>query len=68
MDGKQKDSRYERWLARAAAAYERMFDGKSREELVTLTEREDMAVSLELFHFRCSGIRSVGNSFGTRIP
>ncbi len=46
MDGKQKDARYERWLARAAAAYQRMFDGKSQEELVTLTEREDMAVSL----------------------
>jgi hypothetical protein len=46
MDGKQKDSRYERWLARAGAAYQRMFDGKSREELVTLTEREEMAVSL----------------------
>jgi len=46
MDGKQKDSRYERWLARAAASYERMFGGKSREELVTLTEREDMAVCL----------------------
>ena len=24
--------------------------------------------NLERFHFRCSGIRSVGNSFGTRIP
>jgi hypothetical protein len=23
---------------------------------------------LEQFHFRCSGIRSVGNNFGTRIP
>ena len=46
MDGTQKDARYERWLARAAAAYERMFGGKSHEELVTLTEREDMAVSL----------------------
>ncbi len=46
MDGKRKDARYERWLARAAAAYERMFGGKSREELVTLTEREDMAVCL----------------------
>jgi hypothetical protein len=46
MDGKQKDSRYERWLARAATAYQRMFDGKNREELVTLTEREDMAVLL----------------------
>ncbi len=39
-------TRYERWLARAAAAYERMFGGKSHEELVTLTEREDMAVCL----------------------
>jgi hypothetical protein len=46
MDGKQKEARYERWLARAAAAYERMFGGKSQEELVTLTEREDMAVCL----------------------
>ncbi len=46
MDGKQTDGRYERWLARAAAAYERMFGGKSDEELVTLTEREDMAVCL----------------------
>ena len=46
MDGKQKDARYERWLARAAAAYGRMFCDKNQEELVTLTEREDMAVSL----------------------
>jgi hypothetical protein len=46
MDGKQKDERYERWLARTSAAYERMFGGKSHEELVTLTEREDMAVLL----------------------
>jgi len=46
MDGKQKDGRYERWLARAAAAYDRMFCEKNQEELVTLTEREDMAVSL----------------------
>ncbi len=46
MDGKQKDERYERWLGRAAAAYRRMFDDKSQEELVTLTEREDMAVAL----------------------
>ena len=46
MDGKQKDARYERWLARTKAAYERMFGGKSQEELVTLTEREDMAIAL----------------------
>ena len=46
MDGKRKDSRYERWLVRAGTAYERMFCDKKQEELVTLTEREDMAVSL----------------------
>jgi hypothetical protein len=46
MDGKQKDPRYQRWLARAGAAYDRMFCDKSQEELVTLTEREDMAVFL----------------------
>jgi len=46
MDGKQKDARYERWLARAAAAYERMFCDKNQKELVTLTEREEMAVAL----------------------
>jgi hypothetical protein len=46
MDGKVKDGRHERWLARAEAAYQRMFSGKNREELVTLTEREDMAVLL----------------------
>ena len=46
MDGKQKDARYERWLVRSAAAYERMFGGKRQDVLVTLTEREDMAVCL----------------------
>ena len=46
MDGKQKDVRRERWLARATAAYDRMFCDKNQEELVTLTEREDVAVSL----------------------
>jgi hypothetical protein len=46
MDGKQKDTRRERWLARSATAYERMFCDKHKEELVTLTEREDMAVAL----------------------
>ena len=46
MDGKRKDARYERWLVRAEAAYRRMFDGKSQEELVTLTEREDMALAI----------------------
>jgi hypothetical protein len=46
MDGKQKDVRRERWLARATAAYDRMFCNKNQKELVTLTEREDVAVSL----------------------
>jgi hypothetical protein len=43
MDGKTGSLR-ERWLQRAEAAYRRMFEGKSKEELVTLTQREDMAV------------------------
>jgi len=41
MDGKQ-GTRHERWTQRAEAAYHRMFEGQ--EELVTLTQREDMAV------------------------
>jgi hypothetical protein len=43
MDGKT-GTLQERWRQRAEAAYERMFGGKSEEELVTLTQREDMAV------------------------
>ena len=43
MDGKQ-GTVHERWVQRAEAAYRRMFEGKSQEELVTLTERENMAV------------------------
>jgi hypothetical protein len=46
MDDKKKDARYERWLARSAAAYQRMFCEENQEELVTLTEREDMAVAI----------------------
>jgi hypothetical protein len=42
MDG--KGTLHERWLQRAEAAYRRMFEGKSREELVTLTQRESMAM------------------------
>jgi len=45
MDGKTKKLR-ERWQQRTDAAYERMFGGKSEEELVTLAEREDMAVTI----------------------
>jgi hypothetical protein len=45
MDGNTKNLR-ERWRQRSEAAFERMFCGKSEEELVTLTEREDMAVAI----------------------
>ncbi len=45
MDGSGKrGSVRERWLRRAEAAYQRMFEGKSQEALVTLTQRENMAV------------------------
>ena len=43
MDGTSK-ARHARWMKRAEAAYQRMFGGKNREELVTLTQREDVAV------------------------
>jgi len=43
MDGTSK-ARRERWMQRAEAAYRRMFEGKSEEELVTLTQRENVAV------------------------
>jgi len=45
MDGNTKKLR-ERWQQRSEVAFERMFGGKSQEELVTLTEREDMAVAI----------------------
>jgi hypothetical protein len=43
MDGKM-GTLHERWVQRTEAAYRRMFEGKSQEELVTLTQRENMAV------------------------
>lgn len=43
MDGKIAGLR-ERWKQRTEAAFERMLGGKSEEELVTFTERENMAV------------------------
>ncbi len=43
MDGTSR-ARRERWMQRAEAAYRRMFEGQSEEELVTLTQRENMAV------------------------
>ena len=45
MDGKKGTAR-DRWLERAEAAYRRMFEGKSQENLVTLAQRETMAVSI----------------------
>jgi uncharacterized protein with PIN domain len=43
MDGK-KGTVHDRWVQRTEAAYRRMFEGKSQEQLATLTQREDMAV------------------------
>jgi hypothetical protein len=43
MDGK-RGTLHERWKQRTEAAYRRMFEGKSEEELVTLTQRETMAM------------------------
>jgi hypothetical protein len=43
MDGKA-GTLHERWVQRTESAYRRMFEGKSQEELVTFTQREDMAV------------------------
>ena len=43
MDGKT-GTLHERWVERTEAAFRRMFEGKSEEELVTLTQREDIAV------------------------
>ncbi len=42
MDGKTKELQ-QRWRDRTEAAFERMFAGKSEEELRTLTQRETMA-------------------------
>jgi hypothetical protein len=43
MDGRT-GTVHDRWVKRTEAAYRRMFAGKSQEELVTLTQRENMAV------------------------
>lgn len=43
MDGK-RGTVHDRWVQRTEAAYRRMFEGKSQEELATLTQRENMAV------------------------
>jgi transposase len=46
MDGKTKEALHARWVERMETAFHRMFEGKSQEELVTLTERENMAVAI----------------------
>ncbi len=43
MDGR-RGTLHDRWVERTEAAYRRMFEGKSERELVTLTQREEMAV------------------------
>ena len=45
MDGSSSSLR-EKWRRRTEAAFERMFGGKSHEELVTFTQREDMAAMI----------------------
>ena len=65
MDGKT-GTRHERWVQRTEAAYRRMYEGKSQEELATLTQREDMAVLIgrELAAFLCchqEKIQATGN-------
>ena len=43
---KDREALRERWLLRAGKAFERMFAESSQEQLVTFTEREDMACLL----------------------
>ena len=45
MDNK-RETVQERWVKRTQAAYRRMFEGKSKEELTTLTQRADVAVAI----------------------
>jgi hypothetical protein len=43
---KDREALRERWLLRAGQAFERMFDKDNQDQLVTFTEREDMACAL----------------------
>ena len=43
---KDREALRERWLLRAGKAFERMFGEANQDQLVTFTEREDMAVLL----------------------
>src|SRR5262245_24352397 len=46
LRGKNRAALRERWLQRAAKAFERMFGEANQHRLITLTEREDMACLL----------------------
>lgn len=46
LRGKDREALREQWLLRAGQAFERMFGEAGQEQLVTFTEREDMACLL----------------------
>lgn len=46
LRGKDREALRERWLLRAGQAFERMFGERHQDQLVTFTEREDMACDL----------------------
>jgi hypothetical protein len=46
LRGKDREALRERWLLRAGHAFERMFGKVNQDQLVTFTEREDMACLL----------------------
>lgn len=46
LSRKEREALRERWLLRAGQAFERMFAAANQEQLVTFTEREDLAVDL----------------------
>ena len=43
---KDREALRERWLLRAGTAFERMFGEANQDQLVTFTQREDMACAL----------------------
>jgi len=46
LRGKEKEALRDRWLLRAGKAFERMFGKANQDQLVTFSEREDMACLL----------------------
>jgi hypothetical protein len=46
LRGKDREALRERWLQRAGTAFERMFGQANQEQLVTFTQREDLACAL----------------------